>query len=76
MIINICNVEILLSTFIGRTQFFRSKQWTYSLSRFQIELVITNKTEYLSVTIDSIVTKHFLGYYITCSRTLVNNILH
>ena len=76
VVVNICNVEILFCSLVGRTQFFPSEQRTHSLSRFQIEPVVTNQTKDLSITIDSIIAKHFLGYYVTSSRTLVNNVLH
>lgn len=65
VVINIPYVKIVLCTFIGRTQFFLSEQWANRLSRFQEELIITNKTEYLSIAIDPIVAKHFLSKYIT-----------
>jgi len=66
-IIDICDVEIVLSTLIGRAQFFCTEQRAYGLSRFQIEAVVTDQAEDLSIAIDSIVTKHFLGDYITLS---------
>lgn len=76
MVIYVGDVEIVLCTLIRTSQFVRPEQWPYSLSRFQIEAVITNKAKYLSIAIDAVVSKHFFGYYVASSRTLVNDILH
>lgn len=75
-IIDISDIEIVLGPFIRWTHIDGAQQRTDGIRWLQIEAIVANKSEDLSVTINTVVAKHLLGNYLTCPRTLVGDILY
>ena len=75
-VVDIRDVEIILCPFVRRTQIHHFQHFPTCLRRLQIETVVTDKSEYLSIAIDALIAKHFLGDNLPCPTTLVCDVLY
>ena len=75
-VIYVGDVEIVLRTLVGWTEFFFPKQGASRLGGLHVEAVVTNKSEYFSVAVDAIVAEHLPGHDIAGSAALVGDVLY
>ena len=75
-IVNVSDVEMILGAFVRRPHVDGAQQRTDGLRGFQIETIVADESENLSVAIDAIVAKHLLGDDLACPSALVGDILY
>ena len=75
-VIYVGDVEIVLRTLVGRTEFFFTKHQASRLGGLHIKVVVTNKSEYFSVAVDAVVAEHLPGHDVAGSAALVGDVLY
>ena len=75
-VIDISNIEVILCSFVGRTQIFNAQQRTNGICELQVKVVVADEPEDLPVAVDAVITEHLLRSNLACASTLVDNVLH
>ena len=75
-VIDVGDVEMILGPFVRRLHVDGTQQRTDGLCGFQIEAIVADESENLSVAINAIVAKHLLGDDLASPSALVSDILN
>ena len=75
-VIDVGDKEVILSPFVRRTHVDGAQQRTNHICWLQIETIVADKSEDLSVAIDAVVAKHLLGDDLASPSTLVSDLLY
>ena len=75
-VVDILDVEVGLCAVVGRTQVLAAEQLAARLGGFQVEAVVADEAENITVSVDTIVSEHFLRLNLSRPTALVGDILY